>query len=190
MPFPVFITSFEEKILELQQAYQVSSQREMMRDPSLRQVSSLGPIGRTAGQLFSSPSLLQDGVHMSTVPPCERLLPSSRAICQSRNEKSLPPTSSSHSEEQSTAFMNHKGDIKDSPPWCTDPISDLFDFSDIVSVQNGQMENSVGIIASTQSTGKSDWSYWDPLISNEDTLGTFWNDLTDDVTAAQSKQKV
>lgn len=151
-----------------------------MANPTSRQASPLCPSGGTTGQLFSSPSLLQDDIHKSILSPCERPFPNSQIIYQSRNEKSLP----SHSEEQSTALVIYKGeDIKNIPPWCADPVSDFFDFSDIVSVQNGQMESGVGIMTSAQNTGKTNWSDWDPLISNEDALGTFWNDLPDDVSA-------
>lgn len=189
--FPVFSTPVEEKYPKLPDLFHTSSERELMRNSVSQQAFSLSPDGSTVGHLFSSSSRFHNEMHVSSVSPQVRKLQSSPFISQSRRDEEIsPPISSSHSEVQSTALINHSEENKD-VTWSIDPLPDFLDFPETVTVQNGQLESSTGVIASEDHAKRTDWQEWaDQLISVDDDLEPNWSELLNDANITDSKQKV
>ncbi|XP_065853179.1 myb family transcription factor PHL13 isoform X2 [Euphorbia lathyris] len=110
----------------------------------------------------------------------------------SRDRGTLPmsPNLSSHSEVQSTTLINSSEENKDMS-WSIDPLHDLLGFPENVPVQNGQVESSIGVIASEDLSKRTDWQEWaDQLISVDGDLEPDWSEILNDADAADVKQKV
>ena len=137
--------------------------------------------------MFSSPSRFPNDIHLSSISSCERRSQNSPVISQ-ENDGKLPSTHTSHSEIQSTTLINHPEENKDIP-WCPDSIQDFLGFSEIVSVQNGPMESSTGVITYGEHVEKTDWPDWDQF-PIDDALDIDWSKLPVDDNVADCKSKV
>ncbi|KAI5566795.1 hypothetical protein BDE02_13G044300 [Populus trichocarpa] len=188
--FPVLPTAVEEKHPNLLCSFQVSLEREMMRNSASQQASSLSPGNRSVGPLFSSSSRFSNDMHVSSVSPQGRQSHNSPFISQSlRDRGNFTPTHDSHSEVQSTEFIAYSEENKDLS-WPVDPLQDLLDFAGNVHVQNGQVESSAGVFASEDHAKRTDWQEWaDQLISVDDELEPNWSEILNDVNKTDSRQK-
>jgi len=189
--FPVLPTAVEEKHPNLLCSFQVSLEREMMRNSASQQASSLSPGNRSVGPLFSSSSRFSNDMHVSSVSPQGRQSHNSPFISQSlRDRGNFTPTHDSHSEVQSTEFIAYSDENKDLS-WPVDPLQDLLDFAENVHVQNGRVESSAGVFASEDHAKRTDWQEWaDQLISVDDELEPNWSEILNDVNKTDSRQKV
>jgi hypothetical protein len=105
-------------------------------------------------------------------------------ISQSSTEGApFPTTHSSHLDVQPTALINHHDGSQDIP-WCPDPLDNVLDFPQNVTIQNGQVESSV--ITSEDHARKTDLQWVDGLISEMD---PDWNELPN-VNVSDPEQKV
>lgn len=186
--FPVISSSIEDKFSKFPDAIQICSKREMMTNSNSRQASALISGGGTGGQLFLSPFRFPNDIHLSSISPCERRSQNLPVISQANDGKPLPTTHASHSEIQSTTFINHTEENKDIP-WCPDSIQDFLDFSEIASVQNGPMESSTDVITYGEHVEKTDWPDWDQF-PIDDALDQYWSELPVDDNVADCKSKV
>ncbi|KAJ9180013.1 hypothetical protein P3X46_008322 [Hevea brasiliensis] len=184
---PVLPTPLEDKYPKLPDSFQVTSEREMIRNPLPQQASPLGPITGTAGHMFSSSLRFPNELNSSSVSPqISPFIQSSR----DRGTLLVAPTYSSHSEVKSTALISHSEENKDMP-WSIDPFHDLLDFPASVSIQNGQVESNIGVVASEDLSKRTDWQEWaDQLISVDDDLEPNWSELLNDANATDMEQKV
>ncbi|KAG8648091.1 protein PHR1-LIKE 1 isoform X2 [Manihot esculenta] len=164
-----------------------------MRDPVNQQSSPLGPNSGTIKHLLSSSSTFPNELNDSLVSPRGGQSQNSPFIyLSSRNRGTLPVarSHSSHPEELSIALINHSEEHKDMS-WSMDPLHDLLDFPENVTVENGQVESNIGVITSEDLSKRTDWHEWaDQLISVDDNLEPNWSDLLNDSNATDVKQKV
>lgn len=188
LSFPVLSTSIEDTFSQFPDAIQVSSKREMKTNSPSRQSSGLSSGGGIGGQLFSSPSRFPNDTNLSSVSSCERRPKNSHVVSRANDGKPLLSIHSSQSDIQSTALVNHMEENKDIP-WCPNSIQDFLDFSDIQSVQNGQLETSTAVITCGEHVEKTDWPDWDQF-PIDDALDQYWSELPTDDNAADCKLKV
>ncbi|KAL9381870.1 hypothetical protein Peur_024905 [Populus x canadensis] len=163
----------------------------MIRNPASQQASPLSSGNGSVGHLVSSSSRFTNDMSVSAVSPQGKQSHNSPFISQSlRDGGNFPPTHYSHSEGQSTAFINHYDDNKDlSCP--IDPLQEFINFVENVPVQNGQVESTAGVIASEDHAKRTDWQEWaDQLISVDDELEPNWSEILNDVNMKDSKQKM
>ncbi|KAG6738367.1 hypothetical protein POTOM_057981 [Populus tomentosa] len=189
--FLVLPSTVEEKYAKLIDSFQVSSVREMIRNPASQQASPLSSGNGSVGHLVSSSSRFTNDMSVSAVSPQGKQSHNSPFISQSlRDGGNFPPTHYSLSEGQSTAFVNHSDDNKDLS-WPTDPLQEFINFVENVPVQNGQVESTAGVIASEDHAKRTDWQEWaDQLISVDDELEPNWSEILNDVNMKDSKQKM
>ncbi|KAJ6854752.1 hypothetical protein NC651_039646 [Populus alba x Populus x berolinensis] len=189
--FLVLPSTVEEKHAKLIDSFQVSSVREMIRNPASQQASPLSSGNGSVGHLVSSTSRFTNDMSVSAVSPQGKQSHNSPFISQSlRDGGNFPPTHYSLSEGQSTAFINHSDDNKDLS-WPIDPLQEFINFVENVPVQNGQVESTAGVIASEDHAKRTDWQEWaDQLISVDDELEPNWSAILNDVNMKDSKQKM
>jgi hypothetical protein len=189
--FLVLPSTVEEKYAKLIDSFQVSSVREMIRNPASQQASPLSSGNGSVGHLVSSSSRFTNDMSVSAVSPQGKQSHNSPFISQSlRDGGNFPPTHYSHSEGQSTAFINHSDDNK-GLSWPIDPLQEFINFVENVPVQNGRVESTAGVIASEDHAKRTDWQEWaDQLISVDDELEPNWSEILNDVNMKDSKQKV
>uniref|UniRef100_A0A803PZ90 HTH myb-type domain-containing protein n=2 Tax=Cannabis sativa TaxID=3483 RepID=A0A803PZ90_CANSA len=187
LSFPVGSTPIEDKYTKLPDTYQVSSQRKIMMNSSIRQGPSLSSSAGSNERFFSSPSRLPSDVQdpISSVSPHERhslhsLVPQSSG--------GMPPIHSPLSEGQSTTFIDHITENNDIA-WCPNSIHDLLDFPGMVSVPNDQVESSTVAARSQDHNQKNDWPDWQ-MISISDDLDQLWPDLPISRNRTDSKPEV
>ncbi|KAJ6434190.1 hypothetical protein OIU84_017825 [Salix udensis] len=185
--FLVLPTTVVEKHPNLLFSFQVSLEREMMRNPASQQASPLSPGNRSVGPMFSSSSRFSNDMHVSSVSAQGRQSHNSPFISQSlRSREDFTPTHDSHSEVQSTEFIAYSDENKDLS-WSVDS---LLDFAENVPVQNSQVESSAGVFASEDHANRTNWQEWaDQLISVDDDLEPHWSDILNDVNKTDSRQK-
>lgn len=165
----------------------------MIRNLVPQQASPVSPNSGTIGHLFSSSIGIPNQVHTSSVSAQGGQSQNSPFISQSSRDRGTllaAPIRSSHSEVQSTPLINHSEENKDMS-WSIDPLHDLLDFPVNVPVQNGQVESSIGVIASEDLSKRTDWQEWaDQLISVDDDMEPNWSEILNDANATDAKQKV
>lgn len=75
--------------------------------------------------------------------------------------------------------------------WRTEPLQGFLDFPENISVQNGQVESSVGVMASEEHAKKTDWQEWaDQLITTDDALDSCLRDVLVDGNVPDLKPMV
>uniref|UniRef100_A0A2P2KDN8 Protein PHR1-LIKE 1-like isoform X1 n=3 Tax=Rhizophora mucronata TaxID=61149 RepID=A0A2P2KDN8_RHIMU len=152
------------------------------------------PLGSTHGSieyLISSSSRFPSDMHNSSVSTLSNQLRNSPFISlSSRDGATWPPACSPLSELQSSASVNHSGEDMDIS-WSIDPFQEFHDFPRDAIVQNDQLENSTGVVASEDHSKITEWQEWaDQLISIDDDQEPNWNEFLNDVKITDSKQKV
>jgi hypothetical protein len=184
--FPVLPLLVEDKYTKYPDSFQVTSGRELMTNSNPAQAPALGSNSSIDGNMFTfSPGFPYD-VHFSSVSPHGQNSQNSPFISQSSTEGApFPTTHSSHLGVQSTALINHHDGSQDIP-WCPDPLDDFLDFPQSVTIQNGQVESSTGVITSEDHARRTDLQWVDGLISEMD---PDWNELPN-VNVADHEQKV
>ncbi|KAJ6296618.1 hypothetical protein OIU78_022354 [Salix suchowensis] len=163
----------------------------MIRNLASQQASPLSSGNGSVGHLVSSSSRFTNDMNVSAVSPQGKQSHNSSFISQSqRGGGNFPPTHYCHSEGHSTAFINHSDNNKDLS-WPIDPLQDFHNFVENVPVQNGQVESTVGVIASEDHAKRTDWQEWaDQLISVDDELEPNWSEILNDVNMKDSKLKM
>lgn len=93
------------------------------------------------------------------------------------------------SKIHSTTFISHPQDSEDIS-WGPDPFEDILGFSENVSVQHDQVENSSCYI-NDDNVKRSDFGEWvEQLMSIDDSLHPNWSQLLGDDNVAEPKPKV
>ncbi|KAB1224301.1 Protein PHR1-LIKE 1 [Morella rubra] len=180
---PVLPPLVEDNYSSFPGSFQLSSERELMRNPISVQGSLVASNSNIDGQLFTSPGFVND-IHFSSVSPRGRHSRNSPFISQSSAEgASFPSTHSSRLDVQSTALISQHDGTQDIS-WCTNRLQDFLNFPENVPVENIQVESSTtAVIPSEDHAGRNDWQWVDGLISEMD---PDWNELPD-VSVADPK---
>lgn len=183
---PVLPPLVEDNYSSFPGSFQLSSERELMRNPISVQGSLVASNSNIDGQLFTSPGFVND-IHFSSVSPRGRHSRNSPFISQSSAEgASFPSTHSSRLDVQSTALISQHDGTQDIS-WCTNRLQDFLNFPENVPVENIQVESSTtAVIPSEDHAGRNDWQWVDGLISEMD---PDWNELPD-VSVADPKLEV
>ncbi|KAL6966118.1 hypothetical protein U1Q18_014794 [Sarracenia purpurea var. burkii] len=188
---PAFCTLLEEKYSKLPDSFQVSSEWEPMAHPISPRLTPLTSKNGTVGHLFSSASGFPADVHFSSVSPQTRHPSNAPFISQtSSNGASLPSIHSSNSDFQCSPLLSYPKE-KTEMPWTPDSLQDFLDFPENALVHNGQVESSIGVMASEDHAKRTDWQEWaDQLINVDDALDSNWSDILVDVSEPDPKPKV
>lgn len=120
--------------------------------------------GGAAGHMSSSVSGYPTEANFSSASAQARRTHNYPFISQSSSVQTMQPVN--HPMENIDAF------------WRTEPLQAFLDFPANMSVENGQVEGSVGVMASEEHAKRTDWQEWaDQLISPDDALESSWSDV-------------
>lgn len=120
--------------------------------------------GGTSGHMSSSVSGYPTEANFSSASAQARHPDNYPFISNSSSVQSMQPVS--HQMENSEVF------------WRAEPLQDFLDFSENISAQNGQVESSIGAMASEEHVKRTDWQEWaDQLITTDDALDSCWSDV-------------
>lgn len=120
--------------------------------------------GGTSGHMSSSVSGYPTEANFSSASAQARHPDNYPFISNSSSVQSMQPVS--HQMENSDVF------------WRAEPLQDFLDFSENISAQNGQVESSIGVMASEEHVKRTDWQEWaDQLITTDDALDSCWSDV-------------
>ncbi|KAF5462803.1 hypothetical protein F2P56_018780 [Juglans regia] len=175
--FPALPPLLDDKDSNYTDSFHVSSGREPMENPISTQAASLvSNSSIICGQLHASSPGLRHDVHFSSVSCHGRHPQDSPFISQSSMEEaSFPPCHSSQLDAQSAVLINHLDGNQDIS-WCSFPLQDIVTFPENVSVQNGQVESSTGVMKS-EDHARTDLEWVDRWINTD--LEADWNELPD-----------
>ncbi|KAE9447996.1 hypothetical protein C3L33_20097, partial [Rhododendron williamsianum] len=186
---PVFRTPLEEKYPKLPDSFHFSSEHELMTHSISPRSTLLASKTGTVGHMFSSASSLPPDVHFSSVSPQARYPSDAPFISRtSGNGTSFPPIQSSHTGVQSTPLTNYPKESNDMS-WTTDSLQSFLDFPENVLMQTGQIESTIGIMASEDHAKRINWQEWAELIDVDDALESDWSDILGDVNVQDPKPK-
>lgn len=187
---PVFRTPLEEKYPKLPDSFHFSSEHELMTHSISSRSTLLASKTGTVGHMFSSASSLPPDVHFSSASPQARYPSDAPFISQtSGNGTSFPPIQSSHTGVQSTPLAIYPKESNDMS-WTTDSLQSFLDFPENVLMQTGQVESTIGIMASEDHSKRINWQEWAELIDVDDALESDWSDILGDVNVQDPKPKV
>ncbi|KAG5549712.1 hypothetical protein RHGRI_014871 [Rhododendron griersonianum] len=187
---PVFRTPLEEKYPKLPDSFHFSSEHELMTHSISPRSTLLASKTGTVGHMFSSASSLPPDVHFSSVSPQARYPSDAPFISQtSGNGTSFPPIQSYHTGVQSTPLTIYPKESNDMS-WTTDSLQSFLDFPENVLMQSGQVESTIGIMASEDHAKRINWQEWAELIDVDDALESDWSDILGDVNVQDPKPKV
>ncbi|KAG2693967.1 hypothetical protein I3760_08G119500 [Carya illinoinensis] len=173
--FPALPPVRDDKDSNYTDSFHVSSGREPMKNPISTQAALLVSNGSiNYGQLHTSSPRLPHDVHFSSVSWHERHPRDSPFISQSSTEEaSFPPCHSSQLDARSTVLINHLDGNQDIS-WCSFPLQDVVTFPENISVQNGQVESSTGVMIS-EDHARTDLEWVDGWINSD--LEADWNEI-------------
>ncbi|CAL1382578.1 unnamed protein product [Linum trigynum] len=196
--FPILHTSIEDKYPKSPNAFQMPSERELMRNSLPQQTFPMGSGSGTVEQFFSSSSsrfVTGEMFVTSVSSPLGKHSRNSPFISQSASGRaSSPSLLSSHTEVQSSSLGSSHSEESNTNKtiacWPMDSISDFLDFPENVSIQNVCQEETTCVVASEDPTKRTtDWQWADQWISVDDNLNTDWNEILSGVAATETKQK-
>lgn len=190
---PVFHTPVEEKFPKLPDSFHVSLEHELMAHSISPRLTPLASKTGTVGHMFSSPSRLPTDIHFSSVSPQARHPSDAPFISQTSGDGgALPPILPSHAGVRSTSLTNYPKEINDMS-WTTDSLQHFLDFPlpENVLIETGQVESTIGVMASEDHAKGTNWQEWaGHLIDVDDALESDWNEILGDVNVQDPKPKV
>lgn len=190
---PVLPNPLEETYPKLPDSQQVSMEREIRTRP-LDHAPHLSASSGVVGHIFSSSSGYSSDLHYSSALPHEKHPRNTPFLSHSSSNVAalaLPQSSHSGMPQSTTSSPFTK---ESSSSWGPESLPGYVDFSANTPVlQNSQIESSScsGVMASEDFSKRNDWHEWaDQLITDDDALGSNWNELLADTNVTDMEPKV
>ncbi|KAH9729157.1 protein phosphate starvation response 1 [Citrus sinensis] len=183
----VLPTPLEDTYSKLPNSQQVYMEQELRTRP-LAPAPHIPANSGVVGHIFSSSSGLSSDLQYSSASPHEKLPRTTSFISQSSTP--IPQTSHSGLPQSSTSSHYTK---ESSSSWCPESLPGYVDFAANTPVQNSQMEGSScsGAIVSEEFSKRNDWHEWaDQLITDDDPLGSSWNEILADTSMTEMEPKM
>lgn len=184
---PVLPTPLEDTYSKLPDPQQVYMEQELRTRP-LAPAAHIPANNGVVGHIFSSSSGFSSDLQYSSASPHEKLPRTTSFVSHSLTP--IPQTSHSVLPQSSTSSHYTK---ESSSSWCPESLPGYVDFAANTTVQNSQMESSScsGVIVSEEFSKRNDWHEWaDQLITDDDPLGSSWNEILADTSMTEMEPKM
>ncbi|CAK9174348.1 unnamed protein product [Ilex paraguariensis] len=187
---PLLPIPLEEAYPKLPDSLLVTLERELTTNPISSRPTPLVSGNRMVGHLFSSASGFPMDHQFPPISPQRRHCQNSAFIPKSSSDGvSLPLTQSCRSGVQSAPLINYPKEKKDDC-WSTNSLQDIIEIPESVSIQNGQVGSSTGVMTSADHGKRTDWQEWaDQLFNVDDALEPNWSDILVDVDVPDPEPK-